>query len=140
TTLFANPDLINVGTLLLIDKFGEIIYSTDEFLFDGNTKRYISSSDVLNQFNEKYHHIYDINFFSGWKVTALIPESQINQGFESIKRIVIILLGVFFFISILLAWFLSKRFIFPLRRLQRDIREVEKGDFQIRAEIDSIDE
>ncbi len=139
-TLFARPDLKNLGTLFLIDKFGKVIYSTDHTIVDGRSEQYISNTSLFEQLNENHRLIYDINFLSGWKISALLSEKQMNQSFHSIKKIVFILLGLFLLISIVLAFILSHRFIEPLRRLQKDIRQVEKGDFNIRTKIDSIDE
>ncbi|MCM3762697.1 sensor histidine kinase [Alkalihalobacillus oceani] len=138
--LFTRPDLQNLGTLLLIDKFGEVIFSTDPEILEDGAQQYINTINLFEQLNQENRFIYDINFFSGWRIGALIPEELINESFHSIRLTVFILLGVFFCISTVLAWLFSTRFINPLRQLQRDIREVEKGNFQIRSEITSIDE
>ncbi|NEU31360.1 HAMP domain-containing protein [bacterium LRH843] len=138
--LFARFDLTNLGTLLLIDKFGEVIYSTEPSLIKESEEQYISHLNFYNQLNHDSRLIYAINFFSGWKIAVLIPENHIRESFQSIKQIVFVLLGVFLLISIVLAWILSNRFIYPLRRLQHDIRGVEKGNFHIRSGIDTIDE
>jgi two-component system sensor histidine kinase YesM len=144
--LFNRPDLTSLGTLLVFDKFGEIIYSTDDSMFsktieryDGN-RAYVSDTAIIEKLKQKNHYIDSINFISGWKTAALIPENKIDESFNDIKKIVFILLGIFMVISIVLVWFMSNRFTKPLRKLQRDIREVEKGNFKIRAETDALDE
>lgn len=133
-------DLKNLGALIIIDKYGKVIYSTDHTIIDGNSNQYVSYSTLFGPLNEKYRLVYDVNFLSGWKVAALISEDQINKSFASIKKIVAIVLILFFACSIFLASLLSHQFIKPLRRLQRDIRSVEKGDFKIRTKIESLDE
>jgi two-component system sensor histidine kinase YesM len=144
--LFNRPDLTNLGTLLVIDKFGEIIYSTDDAIltetierYDRN-KAYVSNKSIIEKLKQKNHYIDDINFTSGWKIVALIPENIIGESFNDIRKIVFALLAIFMVISIVLMWYISSRFTEPLRKLQRDIREVEKGNFKIRAETDAIDE
>lgn len=144
--LFDRPDLKSLGTLLVIDKFGEIIYSTDDTLFresknqNGFNRAYVSNKVIIEKLKENNHYIYDINFLSGWKIAALIPEKKVDESFSGIKEIVFPLLGIFLVIIIVMALILSNSLIKPLKKLQRDIKEVEKGNFKIRANTDSVDE
>jgi len=144
--LFARPDLTRLGTLLVIDKFGEIIYSTDESLFRESknqyslNKAYVSNNVIIEKLKENNHFIYDINFISGWKIAALIPESKINESFSDIKEIVFWLLGIFIVISFVMALLLSNSIFKPLKKLQRDIMNVEKGNFNLSPNVGSIDE
>lgn len=143
--LFERPELAKLGTLLVIDKYGEIIYSTDESLLESNSqselnKSYISNSVIIEKLKQKNYFIYDLNFISGWKIAALIPESMINESFDAIKEIIFWLLGIFIVISLILAWILSNSIINPLKKLQQDIFNVEKGNFNIHYDEDSIDE
>ncbi|MGF9715233.1 cache domain-containing sensor histidine kinase [Paenibacillus naphthalenovorans] len=141
--LFQSPALRSLGKVLLIDKYGRILYSSDPSLLPAEheySNQYITNTNLLGGLNDEYSFIYDINYFSGWKVAAFIPNVKIEQSFASIRKIVFMLIGIFLVISILLGWGLSDRLIKPLRTLQIDMRQVKKGKFYTRSAIDADDE
>ncbi|MFM1655605.1 sensor histidine kinase [Brevibacillus sp. B_LB10_24] len=139
-SLFDSPNRKSLGSLLLIDKYGRIIYESDGTQRDGSGQQYITNTSLLRTLGKENNFIYAMNFINGWKVAAFIPNDKIAHSFQSIKETVFVLLGVFLMIAIVLGWTLSDRFIKPLKVLQRDMSRVQEGDFQIRTRIDSRDE
>jgi len=141
--LFQSPALKSLGKILLIDKYGHILYSTDELLLNdhqASTKKYITNTNLLSSLNQDNNFIYAINYLSGWKVAAFVPNDKVNQSFSVIRNTVFALIGILLIISILMGWGLSNRLFKPLKKLQMDMRQVRKGKFYTRSTIDSNDE
>jgi two-component system, sensor histidine kinase YesM len=141
--LFDNQTLRSLDKILLIDKYGHIIYSTDPKLLspmEEDSNQYITNTNLLSSIGKENSFIYAINITTGWKVAAFVPNDKIDQSFSSIRNMVFLLIGVFLLISIFLAWGLSNRLIKPLRKLQMDMRQVKKGNFYIRSDINCGDE
>lgn len=141
--IFNNPDLRSLGDVFLINEYGRIIYSTDRSLkktLEKEQEPYITHTHVLDKLKEDNSFISDINFFTGWKLGALIPDEKLKQSFLSIRNLVLTLLIFFLMISILLALTFSNQILKPLQKLQNDIRQVEKGNFYIRSEVVGEDE
>jgi len=141
--LFGSPNLKSLGKLLLIDKYGTVIYSPDRSLIlpaQTGEKQYITNTNLIRSLNKDNSFVYDINFFSGWKVGAFIPNEKLEKSFDSIRETVFILLVIFFATSTFLGLTLSNHFTRPLQRLQRDMKQIENGNFHIRSHIQTDDE
>lgn len=147
--LFNKEDASYYGNILILDKKSGVIYENE---IESKTKNEIEILNRQNLFNNgrgSYFQIIGKNKFLiiyysskkfGWKVIQAIPEEYLIKEINTITPITLIIcvicIIVFIFLSIAISGYLTK----PVKKLMKCMEEVEKGNLNIKADINAIDE
>lgn len=136
------------GYLFIIDREGSIIYHPQQQLIYGGLKsedvqRVLAvSGDYFASSEEDGDKLYSVSAMraTGWKVVGVNFRSELVENREAI-RLTFSAWGIgFFALAIVLSIVLSLRFSRPIKRLRKSMQAVERGDFDIRVDIQSSDE
>ncbi|TXK77830.1 sensor histidine kinase [Paenibacillus sp. N3.4] len=135
------------GYVFIVDNEGNIVYHPQQKLINSNLKTELidqvtsksSGSFIVSEGNKKrIYTIKDTHF--GWKIVGVAYTNELiaNQDQIRVSYILwsILALAIALQISFLIARHLSR----PIKKLQSSMKQVEKGDFDIRTEILSENE
>jgi two-component system sensor histidine kinase YesM len=78
--------------------------------------------------------------FAGWTIMSRTPIKDLNVELERTKRYLIVMFAILIILSILIATFVSRSISSPLRRIVREMRQVETGNFNRVLNIVSYEE
>jgi two-component system sensor histidine kinase YesM len=135
------------GYVFIVDQEGNLVYHPQQQLIYSNLKsekieevknRETGSFFTNEDGQKKIYTVQDTNF--GWKIVGvaypgeLIPKkSEVGLSF--------VLWGLFgLAIALLISIVISLRLTKPIKQLQENMREVEKGNLDVRADIKSVNE
>ncbi|QKS44756.1 histidine kinase [Paenibacillus cellulosilyticus] len=75
-----------------------------------------------------------------WVLQQLITKDVLQQGAHEIRTLIVELLAGLLLVTIPLAFWLSRKLTAPIYGIVRGMRTVEKGDFNVRMQMSSIQE
>ena len=130
-----NVDMGQNGYIYLIDNNGEIIYHPRQQLIYSNLieeNNYKVASyedgDYIEKF-QKSKRLINIKTvgYTGWKIVAVSPISDITANYNEIKifTIFIMLFGILSLVSVNI--YVSSRIANPIKELEKSLREFEDG-------------
>ncbi|AEJ20270.1 cache domain-containing sensor histidine kinase [Gracilinema caldarium] len=136
------------GYVFIIDKNGEIVYHPQQQLIYGNLKKeninqiihssqnYIAADNVED---DKFYSIETMPVI-GWKVVGVNYRNELVENRDKIRQTYFFWGLTFFSISIVLSLFIAQQISRPIRQLRNSMRQVELGNFSVRADIQSTNE
>nr|MDA3847626.1 HAMP domain-containing protein [Vallitaleaceae bacterium] len=148
TTVFEKKQSIEInkklGTMLIINQDGLIMYSEDKELEGKNAGEVSYLSHALNQFKGYYTDEVNqqetmISTFTmndtGWKIINLVDQSTFLDKVDRIivLNVLIMMVAIFFFILFTALFF--RGLIQPINQLISAMKEVEKQNFNIQLEL-----
>ena len=77
---------------------------------------------------------------TGWKIIALVPFHEVSGKIEQLTWTIFILLFLAIVFILILARYLSRTLTNPMRELAQYMKQVEKGDLDVRVPMDRGDE
>lgn len=139
---FINPD-----NLMILNQNQQVLVKSSFQLLKENTliNRIQSQSDSSSG---SIHKIDGQNYLitqettnpSGWKVICVIPLTMLKDHTRLLQWIILVISVLAILISIAISWFLSARTTKNIKLLERNMRKLEEGDFNVRTDIMSRDE
>jgi two-component system, sensor histidine kinase YesM len=140
-----NLETVNNADLSLLSEEGQMIYHTDSEkigLMDEEFQKYPEINGSFRTTGEEENRLISISRAGpdGWvllhsvKLKNLTERTDLVRNATIIVFLVIILLGTL--ISVILAWTVSR----PIHRLTHQMKEVEKGNFEVDVTSNSSDE
>ncbi|WP_442603399.1 cache domain-containing sensor histidine kinase [Paenibacillus sp. KN14-4R] len=75
-----------------------------------------------------------------WKIVSLTPNSNVNIELDKNKRFIALVLGIMVMISIGISIFFSRVITSPIKKMVHEMKQVERGKFNILQEVKSFDE
>jgi two-component system sensor histidine kinase YesM len=142
TEISSQINLGKRGYVFIVDNEGNIVYHPQQQLIYSNLKTELidqvkkagSGTFITNEDNEKrIYSIQDTTF--GWKIVGVAYTNELIVNKNKI-RISFLLWGILCLaIALLISIILSHRFSKPIKKLQENMKQVERGDFNIRTEI-----
>ena len=136
------------GYVFIIDNEGNIVYHPQQQLIYSNVKKEMIG-EVLKSKSESFvthegadSRIYTIkqSVQTGWKIVGVAYRDELVTNKEDIKNSTIIWGSLCLIAAILLSIILSLRISRPVKLLENSMRKVEKGDFDIKVDIESSNE
>lgn len=136
------------GYVFIIDRNGEIVYHPQQQLIYGNLKKeniqqiVRSTQNYFAADNVEADKFYSVETMPviGWKVVGVNYRDELVENRDKIRKTYAFWGLAFFSISIMLSLFIAQRISRPIRQLRNSMRQVEQGNFSIRAEIQSSNE
>ncbi|WP_145131532.1 sensor histidine kinase [Paenibacillus sp. Y412MC10] len=136
------------GYVFIVDQNGNIIYHPQQQLIYSNLRteqiakvtgaKSGTSFTINDDKGKRVYSVHDTNF--GWKIVGVAYADDLIANEGTIRRSILLyaIMGILF--SLLLSLVLSYRMSKPIRILQRDMKKVERGNFNIRTKIDQPNE
>lgn len=143
-----NIDLGKKGYLFIVDNEGNIVYHPQQQLIEsklrteqiaGVLQASSGESFTVNEGGGKrIYSVQDTNF--GWRIAGVTYADDLIASKDDLRNSIIFysLCGLAF--SLLISLGVSHRLSKPIRVLQSDMKQVEKGNFNIQTEIRQMDE
>jgi two-component system sensor histidine kinase YesM len=143
-----NINLGKRGYLFIVDNNGNIVYHPQQQLIDSKLrteripeviKAASGSSFVVNDGDGKrIYSVQDTNF--GWKIAGVAYTDELIASKADLRNSIILYSLCGLAISLLLSVWISHRLSKPIKDLQSDMKQVEKGNFDIQTEIGQMNE
>ncbi|WP_054026048.1 sensor histidine kinase [Bacillus sp. FJAT-28004] len=143
-----NINLGKKGYLFIVDNEGHIVYHPQQQLIDSKlrTERIAEvlrapsgHSFVANESGDKrIYSVQDTNF--GWRIAGVAYSDDLIASKEGLRNSIIFYSLCGLAISLLISVGLSHRLSKPIKVLQSDMKQVEKGNFNIQTEIGQMNE
>lgn len=136
------------GYVFVVDPGGNIIYHPQQQLIYSNLRteqiakvtaaKSGTSFTINDDKGKRIYSVHDTNF--GWKIVGVAYADDLIANEGTIRNSILLyaIIGIIF--SLLLSLLLSYRMSKPLRILQRDMKKVERGNFNIRTRIEQNNE
>lgn len=122
------------GKLMLLNKYGQIIYSTSEDLIGTST----SFSEMEN--NKEWYYNSSTAGSSGMKVIYILKNSLLLENINQMKGTIALVLFIAIGTTILVNFIIYKIFNGRVRTLMNYMRQVQQGNLQLRVPVKSQDE
>ncbi|SCW61966.1 two-component system, sensor histidine kinase YesM [Paenibacillus tianmuensis] len=133
------------GYVFIVDNGGNIVYHPQQQLIYSNLKSELidevmhANSFVAYDGDEsRIYSVHDTKF--GWKIVGVAYTDELVTNKHTIQSSFLLLAVFGLAITLLLSFVLSHRFSKPIKNLQDKMKQVEKGNFDIRAEIEQENE
>ncbi|MBU7319136.1 cache domain-containing sensor histidine kinase [Paenibacillus oleatilyticus] len=133
------------GYVFIVDNGGNIVYHPQQQLIYSNLKSELidkvmhTDSFVTYDGDEsRIYSVHDTKF--GWKIVGVAYTDELVTNKHTIQGSFLLLAVFGLAITLLLSFVLSHRFSKPIKNLQDKMKQVEKGNFDIRAEIEQENE
>jgi len=143
-----NINLGKKGYLFIVDNEGHIVYHPQQQLIDSKlrTERIAEvlrapsgQSFVVNEGGDKrIYSVQDTNF--GWRIAGVAYSDDLIANKEGLRNSIIFYSLCGLAVTLLISVGLSHRLSKPIKVLQSDMKQVEKGNFNIQTEIGQMNE
>ncbi|RED64006.1 cache domain-containing sensor histidine kinase [Cohnella lupini] len=143
-----NINLGKKGYLFIVDQNGNIVYHPQQQLIDSKlgTERISeviqapsgSSFNVNDGDGKRIYSVQDTNF--GWKIAGVAYSDDLIASQDELRNSILLYSLCGLAISLLISVWLSHRLSKPIKDLQSDMKQVEKGNFDIQTEIGQMNE
>ncbi|OXM17086.1 cache domain-containing sensor histidine kinase [Paenibacillus herberti] len=135
------------GYVFIVDREGNIVYHPQQQLLYSKLRteplsRVMSSSEssfvVDDESGKKIYSVQDTNF--GWKIVGVAYQNELNANPEEMRNSFLLWAAAALAVTLIISFFLTHRITRPIRRLQIVMRQVERGNFKVRAEVEQANE
>lgn len=136
------------GYVFIVDSEGNIVYHPQQQLIYSNllseripevVAASSGTSFIANDRDGKrMYSVQDTNF--GWKIVGVAYTDELIANSGTIRSTILAYSLVGLAVSLLLSLLLSHRLTRPIKKLQADMKMVEKGNFGIQTEIGQMNE
>ncbi|TFE30582.1 cache domain-containing sensor histidine kinase [Cohnella luojiensis] len=144
----SNINLGKKGYLFIVDNNGNIVYHPQQQLIDSKL-RSERISDVIQASSgssftakdgdgKRIYSVQDTNF--GWKIAGVAYTDDLIASTGELRNSILLYSLCGLTISLLISIWLSHRLSKPIKDLQSDMKQVEKGNFDIQTEIGQMNE
>lgn len=131
------------GYVYLMDSNGEIIYHPRQQLLYSKLE-YESNKSIVHFEDGNHREIFNRQKrlitvktvgYTGWKLVAVTPSSEIKAQFSSIEIFVVIIFLFGLIVLILVNSIVSARIANPIKKLEKSVQKLENGDLNIEISV-----
>lgn len=135
------------GYVFIVDKQGSIVYHPQQKLINSHLKTEMidkvkqssGGSFITGEGNKKRIYTIQETHF-GWKIVGVAYASELIANQYQINLSYFLWTILALVIALYLSFFISRHLSRPIKMLQSNMKQVEKGDFSIRSEFRSKNE
>jgi two-component system sensor histidine kinase YesM len=144
----ASVQLGKRGYIFIVDRNGDIVYHPQQQLLYGglkteNIRRVLDEGENYfpgdHEDREKFYSVEPMHA-TGWKVVGVNYRSEFMENRNAIRRSYTLWGLLFLTVSMAISIILSRRISKPIRELRRSMGDVERGNFDVIADIRSSNE
>ncbi|MCJ8014621.1 sensor histidine kinase [Paenibacillus sp. KQZ6P-2] len=135
--LFSGLDAKRDVNQFIVDEKGTVIFSTTPGMIGKNISQPLSQ---IQPSSKDYYVVRHDSKVSGWLFYSVIHRNQLFAEINKLRDFTALLFVLLVAIGFVIAFLVSGSISNPIRRLNRLMRRVEKGDFNVMAHQDSLDE
>lgn len=136
------------GYIFIVDSQGNIVYHPQQQLVYSKLKnedinRVLETSNgsfIADDGGEKRIYTVKTSMYTGWKTVGVTYVNELVGNKKQMQTYYLIGGAVCLLIAIILAVFMSRRISKPVKILESSMNEAEKGNFDIKVNIESEDE
>ncbi len=136
------------GYIFIIDNEGNIVYHPKQQLIYSNIKTEMidqvlktrTGSFTVNDASGKKMYTIKESDYTGWKIVGVAYVDELVSNKREIQTYYLIGGVAFLAIAIILSIMISSRISRPIKLLEASMKKVEKGNFDIKVDIQSTDE
>ncbi|MFD2331729.1 sensor histidine kinase [Cohnella sp. GCM10020058] len=139
---FGNMSADGYG-IAITDKRQHIVFSNRDGTGEkaDTVERIVSSGQGIAEIDKvKYIVIQKAITRPDWTLTYYIPSDEIAVDSSSIVKATVVVIAICLLILLVLVWLFSHTLVNPILRLNKKMREVERGDLQVAVGSASRDE
>lgn len=137
----------NRGYVFILDPSGDLVYHPQQQLLYSRLKSEAistllsakDSSIAIKENDDRKIYTIRTNDY-GWKVIGVTYPDELVGNKQEIRTTSAVAGVLFLIVALSISIFLSFRLTNPIKRLESLMKKVEKGDFNIRVEVESTDE
>lgn len=143
-----NINLGKRGYVFIVDQDGTLVYhpqqqliysslrteQIDKVMQSGNGGSFI----VNDQDGKRIYSVQNTGF--GWKIVGVAYTNELISNPGAIRNSFLMVGGLGLVVTLLISFLLASRLSSPIKNLQAIMKQVERGNFDIRAEINQINE
>lgn len=122
----------NLGTMVLIDKSGEIILNTSQ---DTDIvlphREFLKKEGIYHNKGKKVTYKIASIENTDWKLVNIINTKRLLQGFNKVAIIIILITLLLFIFFIFFSEYFLKGIIHPINEMIEGLKQLENGDLQI---------
>jgi len=100
----------------------------------------VSDQDIVTQDVDRHLVIASKLPFGGWTIVSRTPNADLNAELNQTKRFLFIAVAVLIAVSALIASLVARTISSPLKRMIREMKKVESGDFNGMLDVSSYKE
>lgn len=146
--LCKNVSLGKTGYIYIIDNNGRIIYHPQQqLIYTGLKNENISdalkknSGSFFDKFQDKKRIMTVKNIsYAGWKMVGISYVDELTENKRNFENYLILIIALGIVVEILASIYISQKVSQPIRRLERQMKQVENGDFSISVDVKGEDE
>lgn len=135
--LFSGLDDKKDVNQFIVDDGGMVVFSSDPAMIG---MKYSQVMEKMKPDDENYYVVHDESNVSGWHFYSIVLRDKLLAEINQIRNFSTLLLLLLIVLGFVTAFYVSGSISNPIRRLNRLMRKVEKGDFDVTAQQDSLDE
>lgn len=138
------------GYIFIVDKNGDMLYSSDKNQKDISLNsikqamvkfRNQKNVNTIEDFGtNKMILVSNTSYYSGWTTIGILPYEEVLHRVDGIKNVFVYLSLICIFLVFVSSILISRSVSRPIRKLQKAMKEVEKGNTDIRVSIHSYNE
>lgn len=124
--------LIQNDSMAILDERNEFLIGGRQSLLRRVVDKAPASDTVVSAVDGSRYLVAQETNPSGWKVISMIPMSKLLSHYRLLEWIIVLIAVGAILISAVLAFYLSVSTTRNIKRLERTMRKVEDGDFEVR--------
>lgn len=122
---------------VIMDGKGTVIFSTTPGMVGKNL---IEPLSQIGPGSKEYYVVRHVSKVSGWQFYSVVHRNQLFAEINKLRDFTVLLFVLLVAVGFVIAFLVSGSISNPIRRLNRLMRKVERGDFDVTARQDSLDE
>ncbi|WP_160687703.1 methyl-accepting chemotaxis protein [Clostridium sp. C2-6-12] len=146
----ATKKIGNTGYVYITELSGKVLGHPDKTVVNTDAASKLSIWDKVKsekngfvnyEYNGKNKFgVYDTNELTGWKLVAIIDESELTNDTKSILQATLIIILVMTAIAIIMSFILSNRIVYNIRKLKEVFGKASNGDLTVSIKASTNDE
>lgn len=141
--LVENSEMKKDWEFVILEQFENVVYQSEEsILADEDIEDLTDPSGhrILNIKDKRYLGAFYTSRFNNWRMILLMPTSSLFSGLDIIKKTTILIIILCLALLLIFLFFISVHLTKPVIKLNRLMKQAEKGNLDVKFEFKYNDE